>query len=536
MSPKAKIALWISAFSILMFLALGSLYFGVMIYNLETKRHEMVKATMEKETQLVDAEKHIISNDLNKLIADVFILRDNISSNLNEDGLNENQNRIEKDWLSIIENKKIYDQVRYLDENGMELIRIDLEGDEGITYHGKDLQNKGDRYYFTDTMKLKKGEVYISPLDLNIEHGKIEQPIKPMLRISTKVHDKNGKCKGIVIVNYYAKIMLADFDKMGYGSTGTIFLINNDGYWLRNPEKPETEFTFMYDDKKSISFKDEHPEAWEVLKKEGLTNFMNDNHIYFATEALPVGGANTPEFMTPFKKLVSGEGNWYIVSAVCKDHRRDLFPYSISERIIQITEQNPLLLILMIIISITLAILYTKNRMQNKKIKYYSEYDQMTSAYNRRAGMEKLNELIKRTRGTDDDICICFMDVNGLKSVNDILGHKHGDALIKSVSEIIGTVVRTSDFLIRYGGDEFILVLHKSNLEQGEMVWKRIVRRFEQENANGDRPYRISISHGISFIEGKDKDVDVKSEITRADENMYEEKQQIKKTVKIIKD
>jgi len=53
----------------------------------------------------------------------------------------------------------------------------------------KELQKKGKRYYFSDSFKLKPGQIFVSPLDLNVEHGHLEKPIKPMIRFGTPVVD-----------------------------------------------------------------------------------------------------------------------------------------------------------------------------------------------------------------------------------------------------------------------------------------------------------------------------------------------------------
>ena len=80
-----------------------------------------------------------------------------------------------------------YAQVRWLAPDGMELVRIDRQGQRVWRVTDDQLQNKGERYYFRDAMALPWERVYVSPLDLNVEHGVIERPFNPMIRIAKRM-------------------------------------------------------------------------------------------------------------------------------------------------------------------------------------------------------------------------------------------------------------------------------------------------------------------------------------------------------------
>ena len=97
-----------------------------------------------------------------------------------------------QEYFRFLSNKKRYDQLRFIGAEGKERVRINYN--DGIPYivASETLQDKSGRYYFTDSIALRPGDIYISPLDLNIEHGQIEVPIKPMIRFATVVPDENG--------------------------------------------------------------------------------------------------------------------------------------------------------------------------------------------------------------------------------------------------------------------------------------------------------------------------------------------------------
>ena len=158
-------------------------------------------------------------------------------------------------------------------------------------------------------------------------------------------------------------------------------------------------------------------------------------------------------------------------------------------------------------------------------------YDDLTKVYNRGAGLAKLTKMIQND-GRYLRLSLCFIDINGLKQVNDILGHKVGDELIVSAIQPIQASIRDHDYIIRMGGDEFLIVLVNTRMEAAEKIWMRILGMYRSINKNENKPYVISVSHGI--VEYYDhKDISVDALIKEADERMYEEKRNMKETLKI---
>lgn len=162
-------------------------------------------------------------------------------------------------------------------------------------------------------------------------------------------------------------------------------------------------------------------------------------------------------------------------------------------------------------------------------------FDQLTKVYNRRAGLAKLNNMVCVESKKHCKTSLCFIDINGLKEVNDILGHEKGDELIVSTAECIKKTVRDNDFVIRMGGDEFLIVLNGIGAKDAEKVWDRIKYCYEEINKTGNRPYIINVSHGIAQYDSNAKHIegqDIEQLIKLADERMYEEKRYLKEVLK----
>ncbi len=125
---------------------------------------------------------------------------------------------------------------------------------------------------------------------------------------------------------------------------------------------------------------------------------------------------------------------------------------------------------------------------------------------------------------------LCMVDINGLKKVNDTIGHEAGDELILTVTQVIKKIIRDTDDIFRFGGDEFIILFNNSDYENAEGIWSRVVERFEQINREENRSYLVSASHGIVDTAAlKDKTSD--EMIKMADMKMYQEKKEIKQDI-----
>ncbi len=169
-----------------------------------------------------------------------------------------------EDFSVFSESRGHYDQIRWIDQNGMEVVRVDyVQGKPVVVPAGK-LQDKSQRYFFTDTIRLNPGEVFISPLDLNIEQNRIEVPYKPMVRIATPISDRQGNKRGIVILNYHGKDLLQAFANETASISDHSMVINSEGYWLKSP-RPADEWGFMFK-RPEQSMAVRAPAAWERIR------------------------------------------------------------------------------------------------------------------------------------------------------------------------------------------------------------------------------------------------------------------------------
>lgn len=152
--------------------------------------------------------------------------------------------------------------------------------------------------------------------------------------------------------------------------------------------------------------------------------------------------------------------------------------------------------------------------------------DPLTKTYSRRAGIEALENIVAYSE-KDDNHCIAFIDLDGLKIINDIFGHQEGDRAIKSISNVLMANVREKDIVFRYGGDEFVIVFTKCTKMLAEKALQRMYSKINVLNESGAYPYLLSFSHGIMEINPEDMH-DIESVINSVDQLMYENKKRKK--------
>ncbi|MEH7506937.1 EAL domain-containing protein [Priestia megaterium] len=171
----------------------------------------------------------------------------------------------------------------------------------------------------------------------------------------------------------------------------------------------------------------------------------------------------------------------------------------------------------------------TKRKAYEEKIKQMAYYDPLTNLPNRYWLNKQLKKLLLN-RESPELLAILFLDLDRFKSINDTLGHHHGDVLLRRVAERLKKCIPSSDFISRHGGDEFILVLHSlQTVEEIEEMTEQIVKEMSLPfYIDGDKVL-TSTSVGISLfskecqqhIIPKDADELIDRLIKQADIAMY---------------
>jgi len=149
--------------------------------------------------------------------------------------------------------------------------------------------------------------------------------------------------------------------------------------------------------------------------------------------------------------------------------------------------------------------------------------DELTGLRNRRGFMTLGEQVLKRSGRSGSPLALIFIDVNGMKEINDSFGHHEGDRALRDVAEVLTNALRTSDVIARIGGDEFCALLELTNAVPPEVSVDRIREHLLEFNNKAARPYRLSLSVGAKLYDSE-KPCSLEDLIESADQLMYRQK------------
>ena len=268
LSNKSKIVLLFilsSFFLIFAFIIIDMSFFSK---NLEKSfKQDITKKVFQKENDL----NNIFQNSENTLfsIRKSKIFMDYIK---NQD---KNISSTQALFLTIVKNDLNIMQLRYIDSNGLEKIRIDRDkiNKNAFIKNDESLQNKSSRYYFYDSKDKEYEKVWFSNIDLNIENGKVEIPFNPTLRAILPIKDNNN-FNGILIINYFMEGLLSNlFDEELYN----MILLDKKGNSLLHYKK-ENNWSFYTNT--IFDLKDDFPLFSEAI----LVNKYLKNNDFISKE------------------------------------------------------------------------------------------------------------------------------------------------------------------------------------------------------------------------------------------------------------
>ena len=194
---------------------------------------------------------------------------------------------------------------------------------------------------------------------------------------------------------------------------------------------------------------------------------------------------------------------------------------AIKIRTIELLSALDMLILVILVIMQTLKAM--QMAMQNRLLEQKAFVDAHTGLPNKNACNELLN---KKDIITDSTACIMF-DLNNLKTVNDTMGHSAGDQLIMNFSKLLRSVIPEKDFVGRYGGDEFIAVIHHTSEAEIKEILKSLYREKDRLNSYENQ---IPIDYACGWaLSSDDMSCTMQMLLDDADDYMYKNKQLCKK-------
>ncbi len=513
-------------------------------------------------------------------------------------------------------------QLRYIDKQGVEVIRVDRDeyGSDPFLISKDKLQDKSDRYYFKDIMKLHSDELWYSNLDLNIEHGEIEKPVKPVIRLGVALF-KDGEKNGILIINILMKnflnelIHIPSFEIYLSDSKGNILIDSIHKHcWSKYLKNDETVFNTFGIDAGLILQSDEYIGKNFYSNKLSLDNGENLRMII---------KPNDIKIQDEIDKQIS-ELMWIMFGVVLLSFPFAYFfsktPIKLNQQIDTQKHEQDVLLSLFdlsdaVLIkwnndenwsvssvskSVEKLLGYTQENFEKNSILYsmcihhddikkvvkevddaikskvyffehqpyrvitkeggvkwildstvivrdkydninsfvgyliditeikdneialikLSRTDQLTKIYNRMHLDDVLQNQHYRCLRDNETTSIILVDIDFFKLVNDEYGHLVGDSVLIEFANIIKDSIRAGDTLGRWGGEEFLIILPHTDINQAIQLAEKLRVKVEQNIFSVVK--HKTASFGIASLE---KGMSIESLIDRADKGLYKAKE-----------
>ncbi|WP_160688060.1 EAL domain-containing protein [Clostridium sp. C2-6-12] len=286
------------------------LIIAISIYNYLSKSEidKTKEILIEVQKQKAKTVQYIIQSNFNEAYENLLVVKNSndLKNYINYSDINTKED-LEQLFLRIVTSKKNFDQIRFLDNNGDEVIRVNSDVKGPYLVSKDKLQNNSNSDYYINTSKLNKDEVFISDMGLNMESGEVEIPYKPIIRICVPIYSSNNIYKGVLVVNYLGQDMLDVLSEEYEDSVYTFIkpsLINNDGYYLFNSDDMQN-FGFALKNEKNNVIYDFDKKLWENIKSKDSGYYEKGNEVYYYMNVKPLYNID-----------FTGENNysWFIVS------------------------------------------------------------------------------------------------------------------------------------------------------------------------------------------------------------------------------
>ncbi len=493
----------------------GVLITGTMagMYAVERRNEFTRLETAELYTLILH--KELITQYFNILTSDVlFLARQNELREYLADGQPSRREAMAREYMQFCRRKEVYDQILYLNENGAEVVKVNYQNGSPTDASGSEPDTQGAGY-FPEAMALDHDQVFVSPMNIAVENGRIEYPFKPMIRFATPVFDAEGRKRGILMLNYLGDRLITLIDQISRISTGDIMLVNTGGYLITGPD-PASLWGFAIPGRSDRRFQILYPGTWPTISTNPKGRLYSQDGLFIFNTVNPLLGKAWEDTHTA---EAANLYEWKIVAHIPREelNRRSAAMqsnYFIFGAVLFLTVIGP---------SWMGSGALVRRRRDRQRLEQMAHHDWLTGLPNRGLFKDRLDQAIRISRRYKRRFALLFLDLDSFKTINDTLGHDTGDRVLKIIGRRLQTCVRESDTVARIGGDEFVIILSSiGEPSDASLVAEKIRENVARPIDLGGNTRIITASIGISIY--PDHGEDLLLLMQRADASMYQAK------------
>lgn len=277
-----------------------------------SKIHRQARRSAIEEKAKVESALSVIKRDIRYLINS-----EALSGVYSKDPEYEDHFELAQQELKrFCEYQQFYRQIRILDLNGREIVRINNKDGNCFLSDQSDLQDKSGRYYYREGKQLEPGQIYISRFDLNIENGQITYPLLPMIRFVTPLSDQSGVKRALLVLNYDGHSLLSSLNKNEYSGIARTLLVDHEGYFLKGLSS-EDEWGFMIPSRQNRQLSSLSHDAAKSIASQESGDIRDSGGVYSFQKINAYHGFLDESFdFSSIEPSVLEHASWTVVSYI----------------------------------------------------------------------------------------------------------------------------------------------------------------------------------------------------------------------------
>lgn len=466
--------------------------------------------------------------------------------------------RVVDAFKALMAVRPAYMQIRLISasQHGLELVRVDRDGSALLHIPEADLQEKAHYAYVFNTLRLKRGQVYLSDISINHEEGAHSGLNRPTVRVATPVLGADGRVLGLVVINLDLNALF-DLLRSTLPNAYQVYLSNHWGDYLIHPDPAEA---FGFDAGRRVFIQDTFKPVDALIKGVGgsvvtsVTPLQQRNDgLVAAFVRLPYGvqtedkrfvilGLSQP--MANVIQEIDRQG-WKTLQMIALVGvlsvllamvvaRRVTRPLKLMTRAMALFSENQTVSHLKAERQDEVGVLAASlNVMQNtlvanlhelnesrEAIRHLAQHDGLTGLPNRALFADRLHQAMAQAQRDQSRLAVMFVDLDSFKPINDTYGHQVGDSLLTVLAQRMQACVRNADTVGRVGGDEFVVLLPwVQSIQDARVVAEKICHSINQVMVIDGHSLVISASVGVAIYPDHGKDE--AALVRQADDAMY---------------
>ena len=418
------------------------------------------------------------------------------------------ESRLVDAFKALMVVRPAYFQIRLISatHHGLELVRVDRDGSALLPIPEADLQEKAHYAYVFNTLRLGRGQVYLSDISINHEEGAHAGLNQPTVRVATPVLGDDGRVLGLIVINLDLNGL---FDRLrsNLPNAYAVYLSNHWGDFLIHPDPSEA---FGFDAGRRIFIQDAFKSVEGLIRGVGgslvTTAGPMDQHsdgLVAAFVRLPYGAQTEDKrfvilgMSQPMSNVIQeiDRQGWKTVQMIALVGflavilamvvaGRVTRPLHQMTRAMALFAENQTVSHLNFKRQDEIGVLAASlNVMQNtlvanlheldesrEAIRHLAQHDGLTGLPNRALFADRLQQAVAQAQRDQSRLAVMFVDLDNFKPINDTYGHQVGDSLLTTVAQRMQACVRNADTVGRVGGDEFVVLLPWVQTQQDASV------------------------------------------------------------------